>query len=214
MAKITVDPNMDMELATLEAVATEATAATGQKTGQLVFSVESGGEYRISLAAIGAQFAIGDTIVVGTSVKAAAPEVDNDGIYTVLVTTTDYIDVVEPVVAATSDSSSATVDEYDIFEITPDRKFGKCLIYIVEAGATAGATISLASGEFFCKSPAVTGTLTASTIHFLQVEAGGHLDYGSSTLGVRQARFQLSVFPVAGGALNTHTITVGFIQLK
>jgi len=206
MAKITVDPNMDLELEVIEVEAAEASAATGIFTGvALVFSIETGNLYTITATAIGTStFAVGDTIKISGSNDAGVA--NNDGVYTVTVVSANYLEVAEPVIAATSDSSANKVDEYDRYEITPTRRMGQTCFYIKLAGAVAGATFSLAPGAFWAAGVALTGTLTMSKVNLLQVETAKYLD--------KNGKFQLSIFPVAGGAFSAHVVTVGFIQLK
>ena len=207
MAKITVDPNMDLELEVVKVEAAEASAASGIFTGvALVFSIETGNLYTITATGIGtATFAVGDTIVINGSVNAGGT-INNDGVYTVTVVSANYLEVAEPVVAATSDASGNTVDEYDRYEITPTRRMGQTCIFMKEAGGVAGANFSLAPGDFWAAGVALTGTLTESKVNLLQVETAKYLDAAG--------KLQLSIFPVAGGAFSAHTITVGFIQLK
>ena len=206
MAKIIVDPNMDLEMEVVKVEAAEASAATGIFTGvALVFSIETGNLYTITATAIGTStFAVGDTIKISGSNDAGVA--NNDGVYTVTVVSANYLEVAEPVIAATSDSSANKVDEYDRYEITPTRRMGQTCIFMKEAGGVAGANFSLAPGAFWAAGVALTGILTASKVNLLQVETAKYLDAAG--------KYQLSIFPVAGGALSAHTITVGLIQLK
>lgn len=205
MAKIIVDPNMNLELEVVKVEAAEASAATGIFTGvALVFSIAAG-LYVITATAIGTStFAAGDTIKITNSVSAGG--INNDGVYTVTVVSANYLNVLEPVKAATSAASTNKVDEYDRYEITPTRRMGQTCIFMKEAGGVAGANFSLAPGAFWAAGVALTGILTASKVNLLQVETAKYLDAAG--------KFQLSIFPVAGGAFSAHAITVGFIQLK
>jgi len=206
MAKITVDPNMDLELEVVEVEAAEASAATGIFTGAALTFADTAGVYTISGTAIGTStFAVGDTVVISGSADAGTGLIINDGLYTITVVTTGVLTVAEKVLDAVS-ASTAKIDEYDRYEITPTRRMGQTCIFIKEAGGVAGATFSLAPGDFWAAGVALTGTITKSKVNLLQVETAKYLD--------KNGKYQLSIFPVAGGAFSAHTITVGFIQLK
>lgn len=203
MAKITVDPNMDLELEVVGVEAAEVTAATGKFTGAALVFADTEGVYTISATAIGTStFEVEDTIIISGSAEA---EVDNDGIYTVKLVEAGKLTVYEKVLAATS-ATTAKIDEYDRFEIIPTRRMGQTCIFIKELGGVAGATFSLAPGAFWAAGVALTGAITELLVNLLQVETAKYLD--------ADGKFQLSIFPVAGGALSAHEITVGFIQLK
>jgi len=213
MAKIEI-VNTDLELGVLKAEEAEYTLADFTFTGvALVFSVETGNVYTITAAAIGGDlFTDGDTIKISGSVQAAvegvSPEINNDGLYTVVDAniSANAISVLEPVVAATSDDEDNTVDEYDRFEITPTRGTDQLVIYIRETGNEAGATFSIAPGVFWAAFP-LSGTITENVMNLIQIESGKYLD--------ADGKIQLSIFPAAGGNLNTdHGIIIGLIQLR
>ena len=187
-------------------------------SGAAVWSVETGGEYRIPLAGIGLVFTpIGQQFIARTTVNAGGTA-NNDGIFTVKAIAGDdsYIDVVEPVVACTS--VAATFDEIDTFILHPTKRIEQICVFVINSAATS-PQISFVPGAFWAAStkkgiPAIQGQPLLATSNLFQVETAKYLQTKSEILtGVinRKGTILMRVIPATG--VSGATVSVGLIQL-
>ena len=218
---IDVPTSIDLVRDDKKIITVVASAATVTFTDAvLVFSTVAGVS-RIASAGLGTAFADGDQIIVRNSIKAADPAVNNDGVYTIIdASQANYITVVEPVIAATSDGNGQ-VDEIDTFIFHPTKRIEQVCIYVVVGATPASLSVSFVPGAFWAASikkniPETQGDLLlANNTYFIQVESAKYLQTESLILtGVinKKGTLLMRLFPVASAAL-TAQVSVGLVQL-
>jgi hypothetical protein len=96
----------------------------------------------------------------------------------------------------------------EIFDIAPTKRDGKFLIIIDNVAADQGSvTWSLAAGDFWAGTAALTGTIAQGKKYAIEVETAKYLQ--------SDGKLNLTVTPASGKILLTnHTLTVGAIQLS
>jgi len=185
--------------------------------GTIVFSIESDGTYRMALTALGTEFANDDQIVIRNSVDTTG-KINNDGVYTIVdAGNANYLTVLEPVIAATSDGA-ATADEIDTFILHPDKRCEQICVFVINSAATS-PQISFVPGPFWAAStkkniPPIQGTPDGATSNLFQVETAKYLQTESEELTGeinREGSILMRLMPATGesGA----TVKVAFIQL-
>lgn len=217
---IDVPTSVDLVRDDKKIITVVASAATVTFTDAvLVFSVVAGVS-RIASSGLGTAFADDDQIIVRNSIKAAAPAVNNDGVYTIIdASNADYITVVEPVIAATSDGNGQ-VDEIDTFILHPTKRIEQVCVMITVGATPASLSVSFVPGDFWAAStkrniPETQGDLLlANNTYFIQVETAKYMQTVSEILtGAinRKHSLLMRLFPVASAAL-TAEVDVALIQ--
>lgn len=205
-------------------VASKATVTFTDDT--LVFSTVAGVS-RIASAGLGTAFDDDDQIIVRNSIKAAAPAVNNDGVYTIIdASNADYITVVEPVIAATSDGDGQ-VDEIDTFILHPTKRIEQVCVCIIVGANPVSLSVSFVPGDFWAASikkniPETQGDLLlANNTYFIQVESAKYLQTKSEDLAIsgdsdddvdKKGTLLMRLFGAASAALSAD-VDVALIQL-
>lgn len=188
----------------------------------LVFSIVAG-EYRIASTGLGTLFdSVGDRIIIRGSDDAGVA--NNDGLYTVKATSAHYIEVEEPVIAATSDDN-ACVEEYDTFILHPTKRTGQICILIQLAGTPSEMDVSFVPGGYWAAKiekglPQYQGeALLTTKQYFIQVETAPYLQTeeedlytGVSTIVDKKGTLLMRLFPKKSEAL-TVEVDVALVQL-
>ena len=218
MAYIDVPTSTDLVRDGMKVLTLVDALCNKNEAGTVVFSVESDGAYRLSLAGIGTAFAVvGEQIVVRNSVDTTG-KINNDGVYTIeAVPGTGSIEVVEPVAAATS-VGSCTIDEIDTFILHPDKRCEQICVFVINSAATS-PQISFVPGPFWAAStkkniPPIQGTPLLATSNLFQVETAKYLQTESEVLtGVinREGSILMRLMPIT--TVSGATVKVAFIQL-
>ena len=193
----------------------------------LVFTIESDGGFRVTSAGLTTSlFTVGDRIVIRGSVSSAG--IDNDGCYTITESGNGFIEVEEPVVACTSASSVARVDEYATFILHPTKRTGQMLIWLKSAAALATFNVSLVPGGYWASklelvAPVYQGSGVASKMYLLQVETAPYLQTEEEDLAVdgtpandidKKGTMLLRIFPgTASDPLLVDEIEVAYIMI-
>lgn len=96
----------------------------------------------------------------------------------------------------------------EVFDIAPTKRDGKLLIIIDNVATDQGSvTWSLAAGDFWASTVALTGTIAQGKKYALEVESAKYLQ--------SDGKMNLTITPATGKILLTnHALTVGAIQLS
>ena len=196
----------------------------------LVFSIEDG-VYTITNAAFTAAiFEAGDTIIIRDSVQDAAgevPAINNDGLYTIVTSPAGSITVLEPVIAATSTATDASVDEYATFILHPTKPTMQICIYIDAVTDPATFEVSFRPGGYWAAKiekglPEMQGSGVADKKYLIQVETAPYLQTEEEMLDIdgveandvnKKGTLLMRVFAGKGIAL-TDGIGVALVQLS
>lgn len=215
--------NIDLIFDDKKVLTKDGVASAALKTftdAVLVFTVESNGHFRIASTGLGTMFdAVGDQVIIRGSDDAGVA--NNDGVYTVLVTSANYIEVAEPVVAATSDAN-AQADEFDTFILHPTKRTGQICVSIVVGANPATLDVSFVPGGYWASKietglPAYQGEGLATTEQYLiQIETAPYLQTEEADLGddniEQKGTILMRLFPKKSEAL-TVNVDVNLVQL-
>jgi len=220
---IDVPTSIDLVRDDKKIITVVASAATVSFTdSQMTFSTVAGVS-RIAATGLGGDlFTDGDQMIVRNSIKAAAPAVNNDGVYTIIDANIDAntISVVEPVIAAVSDGAGQA-DEIDTFILHPTKRIEQVCVYVVVGNTPTSLSVSFVPGAFWAAStkkniPETQGDLLlADNTYFIQVETAKYLQTESLILtGAvnKKGTLLMRLFPLASNAL-TALVSVGLVQL-
>ncbi|GAG13523.1 unnamed protein product, partial [marine sediment metagenome] len=195
---------------------------------QMTFSTVAG-VHRIAASGLGDDlFTDGDQIIVRNSIKAAAPAVNNDGVYTIIdAGQTGYITVVEPVIAAVSDGAGQA-DEIDTFILHPTKRIEQICVCVIVGANPVSLSVSFVPGDFWAASikkniPETQGDLLLSgNTYFIQVESAKYLQSVEEELiaetdsnddaVMRKGTILMRLFGAASAALSAD-VDVALIQL-
>ncbi|MBE3087082.1 MAG: hypothetical protein IMZ64_12795 [Bacteroidetes bacterium] len=143
------------------------------------FSIVAG-VYTVTDAVLtAALFAVGAKIIIRGSVDTTGL-IDNDGCYTVVTNPAGSITVAEPVIAATSVSTTVRFDEFVTFILHPTKPTGQMLVFIESAAALAKFDVSFEPGGYWASKietvcPVYQGSGVASKMYLLQIETAPYL---------------------------------------
>lgn len=209
----------------LAAQATNILTVTAAIAAALVFTVETDGGFRVTSAGLTtALFEVGDTIIIRNSVNAAGT-INNDGCYTITESGNGFIEVKEPVIAATSDSTVADVDEYATFILHPTRRTGQICTFVKIDANLATFEISFRPGGFWAAKlepgiPIYQMDGVKSKMYLIQVETAPYLQTKEEDLAIdadtdidKKGTMLMRVFAPHGGTLPAGSVKVAFVQL-
>lgn len=212
----------------LAAQATTILCVSAPITSTMVFSIEADGGFRVTATGLtAALFEVGDTIIIRDSIGATPGFIDNDGVYTITQSELGYIEVKEPVKAATSVSAIGYIDEYATFILHPTRRTGQIVTFIVSAATLATFEFSFRPGGYWASKietglPVMQGDGVLSKMYLAQVETAPYLQTEEEMLDIdgveandvnKKGTMLMRVFAPKGDPLLAGELEVAFIQL-
>ena len=212
----------------LAAQATNVLTVTAAISSTMVFSIEAGVFTITATGLTDGLFEAGDTIIIRNSVQIKTDTedyVNNDGCYTIVTSILGGITVEEPVIAATSDSLVADVDEYATFILHPTRRTGQICTFVEIDANLATFEISFRPGGFWAAKlepgiPIYQMDGVLSKMYLIQVETAPYLQTEEEDLDTsaitdidKKGTMLMRVFAPHGGTLTAGSVEVSFVQL-